>query len=547
MAQFVYDTFTGTSNTILSSHVGEVGATWVLSVANASGDLRISNANRCRANVAGAAASLFYASGVSRTADYSVTSAMYTVSTPVSGFAGVAGRVVIASGDCYFAIYNFGTGNWELWKSISGTGTQLGSGFSQSLSVGVSYTLRLAMFGATISLLVDGVSRVSVTDSALSAVGRVGAIGYGAWSDSIGLHNSDINALEAFTLHTVGDSVTAGLNASDAAHRWANLVNVSLDGVLSNNAVSATQLVDETSDSQNANRNQIYLGTSIPIVDVWAMELGYNDMRYFGTDSNGIETFKRLLRSAVAWVSRIATDCYQMSNGAWTMVGSWSSLTINGLATKYSSTVNDTASISVTGTAVTVAYISHFGLGDGGTFEVKIDGNIVAASIDTDFGSSSGYGGGSPTQYAPMALRYGGLSAGAHTVLITVKSAAVVQLAFVTGNGEASVPDVRVGGPLKMNVTGYASNSPYNAGSDAAVTAFENTVKSVLADALTDGRLAKWADINAYYNISEVDTDNVHPADAGHAAIAQAFLNAAVTTGGSVPVITNCCRQRRQQ
>lgn len=249
-------------------------------------------------------------------------------------------------------------------------------------------------------------------------------------------------------------------------------------------------------------------------------------MRYFGTDANGLETYRRTLRAALAWISRAPADCKQASNGAWTFTGSWSATTVNGLDTKYSSTSGDTASISATGTAVTLAYVSHFGLGDGGTFSVKIDGVTVASSVDTDFGSSSGFGSGSPTRYVPMALRFAGLSAGSHTVLITLTSSAVVQVAFVTGSGEATAPEVRVGGPLKMNSTGYSSNSPYNNGTDAVVATYTATIKTLLRDGIADGRLMKWADVNSFYTPADVSGDNVHPDNAGHVDIENAFLAA---------------------
>lgn len=533
MPTVVTDTFTDTAGTVLDAHVGETGATWAEHPINASADMRVTDANRITSFAAGAAGSFYYASG-SLAANGYVEAVVRAVSLPGAGYIGVTGRMATGTSDFYWAIYNLGAGGWQLWKSVSGTGTQLGSTYSQTLSAGNDYTLRLRMVGTSIALYVDGVSRIAVTDGDVTAAGKAGAVGYGAWDSATGLHLASLTAYSLETLHAVGDSIAEGQNASSAANEWATLFAADLGYVLSNNAVGGTQIVDQTSDDRSGARNQVYLGTSIPTYDAWSWLIGYNDMRYFGTDADGLEAFTRVFRSGIAWMSRAASDCKQASDAGWTFSGAWTDVTVNGLDTSYSSTSGDTASISVSGTAVTVAYISRWGIADGGTFSVTIDGNLVAASVDTNFGENSGYGGGSLTRYAPMALRFDGLAAGSHTVLLTLTSSAVVQVAFVTGSGETETPTVYAGGPLKMNSTGYSSYSPYNLGSDAAVAAYAGAIRSVLIDAVADGRDVKYADVNAYYSITEVDTDNVHPADTGHDHIRDAFVAATAPSGFSV-------------
>lgn len=331
------------------------------------------------------------------------------------------------------------------------------------------------------------------------------------------------------TLRAVGDSITVGTASSNGNLAYSSLVTAKLGYTQSDLALASTQIVDQCTSNAGAS-NQVYLGTSLPATDMWVWLTGYNDMRYFGTDATGLETYKRTLTSAVAWISRKASDCKQTgSDAAWTLTGSWTQVIINGLTTSYSASSGDSASIVLNGTAITLSYMSHFGLGDGGTFSVKIDGVTVNASVDTDFGSLSGFAASSTTS-VPMALRFGGLAPGNHTLLVTLTSSAVVQLCFACGNAGGSnavTPRVFLAPSLKMISSAYGANSPYNKGSDAAVALYGTTVELIVRDAKADNREVYFADVNKYYSVSNgLSGDSVHPNDIGHAQIYNAILNA---------------------
>ena len=528
-APFLSDTFTGSAGTALASHVGEIGATWVAHPNYPSSDAVITDANRMRPNQ-GASASVYYASGVPQSADYDVDLDIRVVSVPATGYIGVMGRVDTGSATYYWAIYNLAAGGWQLYRTATGTLTQLGTTVAETLTVGTTVALRLRLAGHVIKLLADGVEKISYTDtsgSAISAPGRAGLISYGAFTNSTGLHGDAMAASLARTLRTAGDSVTFGYNATNPSLRWPNKLAEYLGLPLWNLALPSSQIVDQTTTDRASDRNEIYLGDTVRTDDVWAWLTGYNDMRYFGTDANGLETYQRTLRAGVAWISRAYADCFQANHGGWAYTGTWTSASVCGLVTKYSNTSGDIAQISVTGTAVTVAWISRFGLDDGSTFTIKIDGATVA-TVDSNFGSDSGYQAGASlrSRYAPMALRFDGLAAGAHTVTLTLTSAGYTQVAFVTGNGEATQPKVMLGGPLKMTAGGYASSSPYNAGSDTAVANYAAAIQDVVADAVADGRDVTYIDVNLFYTpAADVDTDLIHPTNQGHAHIFDAFVS----------------------
>lgn len=343
------------------------------------------------------------------------------------------------------------------------------------------------------------------------------------------------------TLRTLGDSVAVGLNASDHAHSWSALLAANFGMTESDLGVAGTQVIDQCTPTGS----QCYLGTGIPTTDRWAWLTGYNDMRSFGGDANGLETYTRTLRSAIAWISRAPADCKQADNVAWTYVGTWQILALSNVVTCFSSTANDTATISVTGTAITVAYLSRFGL-TGGVFTIKIDGTVVA-TVDSAFGSASGFGG---TTIVPMALRFAGLLPGAHTVVITIGAGGTSQVCFVAGNGETTKPVVNVCGCLRMTPTGYAAGSPYNKGSDAAAALYDAAAQQICLDAVSDGRDVRYSAVNNFYNPANISGDNVHPNDAGHAQIFSAFSGAQnqIVTAVSLPLyISHNIRNRRRR
>lgn len=191
MATFLNDTFTGSAGTALTSHTGELGATWTYhTTAYPSSNIVITDANRIRSNNTSVA--LAYASGTPASADYAVTGTLRRVGT-LTGLAGVAGRINTAANTLYYGIHNTTGNEWQIYKNVAGAATRLG-GYAQTLTDATDYTVTLEMAGTSLKLYVNGVLRVSVTDSSISAAGRVGCILFGssAPSNTNGYHLGDI-------------------------------------------------------------------------------------------------------------------------------------------------------------------------------------------------------------------------------------------------------------------------------------------------------------------------------------------------------------------
>jgi hypothetical protein len=168
---FASDLFTDANGTTLQSHTPTGGGTWTKHSASTADALIESN------RVKGATTSttqLYTHSATPPAADYDVACDVLLISATTTNGAGPAGRMDAAANTCYFARYNSNTGGWELFKLVAGVATQLGSTVTQSLTLAQRYRATLSLRGTTISLAVDGVTIISVTDSAISAAGAVG-------------------------------------------------------------------------------------------------------------------------------------------------------------------------------------------------------------------------------------------------------------------------------------------------------------------------------------------------------------------------------------
>ncbi len=195
----VYDTFTDTPNLLLSSHTGETGATWTKHPSYVNGNNSyISNANRMR----GGGDSLYYASGVPATADYDVQADLCGMAQNAST-TGVAGRVSTTGDTAYRVVFDVpNTGGYVLQKVNAGVVTQLawigpwqwGGNFAD----GSTHTVKLQMRGTSIKVFVDGVERLSVTDSSITAAGRAGVYTRSySMTDTWGVHIDNFTVTNA--------------------------------------------------------------------------------------------------------------------------------------------------------------------------------------------------------------------------------------------------------------------------------------------------------------------------------------------------------------
>jgi lysophospholipase L1-like esterase len=241
---FLNDTFTDAADTPLASHTGETNAAWTVKL----GDARISNANRLRGQTN--TTHSYYCSGRPASADYYVEAVLYVASS-TSGFrCGVLGRYYPPTNSGYSAQYENwgGAARWEL----ASNGVVIGS-YAQALTIGQSYTLRLDMVGSTIRVLIDGVERISVTNTEQTLRYRAGITMFGVMTNTTGIHIDSITATSVMATPNIlvadGDSITAGLVANTLP--WPTQVGTIIGGTwtISNRAVPSQTLADMESDA----------------------------------------------------------------------------------------------------------------------------------------------------------------------------------------------------------------------------------------------------------------------------------------------------------
>lgn len=251
MALFVKDTFTGTAATTLEAHTGETGATWTKDSTLSAGQLVISDANRIRGNTAGQAV-LDNASGTPGSADYTVSAKLRFVTSVAGPYIGPVAR---SSGSFSFYMAVLEAGDINLLKFPSGT--SLGS-YAFTPAAGTDYLVALKVTGTTIKVYLDGVERISATDSSITAAGKAGVIAFDAVTNTTGIHMDAVAAgVPSFTASpstltpgSTGNSVT--LTGIDTA--WATLSasfalassgsGAAITGTTINNDGSATLTID---------------------------------------------------------------------------------------------------------------------------------------------------------------------------------------------------------------------------------------------------------------------------------------------------------------
>jgi hypothetical protein len=172
-ADFVTDTFTGTTGTNLEAHTADTGGAWAVQGTNTTAFFKI-DTNHAYCAVSGDF-SVYYVAATPADANYSVH-ATVTINAGTSTGGGVAGRIDTATGSGYYVYYAGGApGAWRLSKFDGATETSLGT-FAGDVPT-TPRVAKLRMNGSTISLDIDGVQRISASDSTYTATGKAGLIG----------------------------------------------------------------------------------------------------------------------------------------------------------------------------------------------------------------------------------------------------------------------------------------------------------------------------------------------------------------------------------
>jgi hypothetical protein len=209
MGTIASDTFTDTSNTALASHTLTTGGVWTLH-SSYSGNLAISDANRCRLGTSSGAASLYYpASGTPASADYTVTCDVVCLTAAATLF-GPAARINTAANTAYSVRYSIGSTQWELIKTVAGSTSTVGT-YVATFNSGTQTVILDISGSATVAIRVTiaGTLRISYDDTAgdrITAAGKAGirCASATAGADATGYHIDNWTWTEADATDTVG-------------------------------------------------------------------------------------------------------------------------------------------------------------------------------------------------------------------------------------------------------------------------------------------------------------------------------------------------------
>lgn len=192
-AAVVRDSFTDTAGIGLQTHVSDSAVGWVRHANFGTGSIAVTDANRVRSNTTNT--SLIYAIRQPDVADYDVEADFVPITALTNCQIGIAGRIDPAASTYYFIRYRVAIGGFELMRSLAGSNSTLGT-YTDALPQ--TRRVTLSMRGSTISMLVDGVTVLSVTNAEITANGYAGVFaGAVTMANSTGVHLDNFRVLHA--------------------------------------------------------------------------------------------------------------------------------------------------------------------------------------------------------------------------------------------------------------------------------------------------------------------------------------------------------------
>lgn len=213
MAQFASALFTAADGTTLATADANFSVHPVV-----AGLCQIA-ANRVRPS--STTSSAYIHSGGPATADYTVAADLVRLTADIADMA-LIGRAD-ATANTMYRLAPSGS-NVQLHKFVAGAATQLGVNTAAGFNVGVTIAVKLEMIGSAIKVFSDGLEKISVTDTAITAAGKAGVRSFSSAtpSDTVGVH------LDNFSADDVGGGVSFSSATTDGADVLASNVSVSV-------------------------------------------------------------------------------------------------------------------------------------------------------------------------------------------------------------------------------------------------------------------------------------------------------------------------------
>jgi hypothetical protein len=186
---FVVDSFTDTNAVLLENHTPETGGPITKHSGGGAGSTSIST-NRAWASTG--TTGLHYYAAVPPDADYVVKVTWGFLTDNNASTNGVGGRIDTSANTGYFLRASCVNDNLEVFKLVGGVFTSLGTSAGLPANGTIS---ELRMVGDQISVVHNGSQVIApVTDTSITAAGRVGTRGGGAQTSTTGIHLEALSA-----------------------------------------------------------------------------------------------------------------------------------------------------------------------------------------------------------------------------------------------------------------------------------------------------------------------------------------------------------------
>lgn len=169
----VFDTFTGTAGTGINSRPPEIGANWQRHPGWSSGSIVISSAGRARANTSSAKPSLYFNGALLASDDHYAEAEFHRPGSEDDGL-GLCVRVHPTALTFYYFRYSVVASAWQLYRFVNGSPSLRGDFPDDDIPLDGHRLARLEAVGDQIMGYVDGVVRVSVTDTAIPSGAHAG-------------------------------------------------------------------------------------------------------------------------------------------------------------------------------------------------------------------------------------------------------------------------------------------------------------------------------------------------------------------------------------
>jgi hypothetical protein len=308
---------------------------------------------------------------------------------------------------------------------------------------------------------------------------------------------------------TFGDSITYGVGASDSAHSYAELL-ADAKGWTSytNYGVSGAQAWDQA--------DQIF-ARDIAAGVISTYMIGANDERIYGAVDYKIGVFGNAHLAELVWLATLHAKKVLAADA--TTTGTWDAPGVYGGRLLRSFDVGAKKTFTAYGRTVYAVLMQQEA--NTSTQRVTVDGRVMGVYSTQTAGLATQNGRG----FGPRLVRIPGLTDGPHTVEVeNVTADGSNPGYFLFGAGSAggtagAGPSVFVGNITRQSAAGYAANG----GSDATVALYNDVIARNVRLLQEDGLNVGLVDVS-----SRVDTtnmpDGIHPNDAGHAQIRDAFV-----------------------